>query len=200
MLPFLMFSSTDSLTSWPMPSVSLTSIATISSVPQTLPTFSTASKHPTCRNGCNSIRFMLLLHNFWIPRGRGSRKQAKHFFSLPFWFQLYSSPTIPLTPFDATLTKNAGGWGPLLSTPPRRTAFTPTMSGRLCVILFLFLLPLPLPTRPIAWSHLRYLVTSLLLYLASQLSSRPNSMKRTSLLRRHTTGKQYPVTAPFRIK
>jgi hypothetical protein len=104
MLPFPMFSSTNPRTSRPTPSYSFTSSSATSSVPQSFPTFSTASKHPTHSNACNSIRFMHLLHSSLDTRGWGSHYQAKHFSPSPFCFQLNPLPTLPLTPSVAILT------------------------------------------------------------------------------------------------
>jgi hypothetical protein len=38
---------------------------------QSIPSFSTTSKHATHRNASNSIAFMGLLTTLWIPGGRG---------------------------------------------------------------------------------------------------------------------------------
>lgn len=185
MLPFLMFSSTDSPTFWPTPSVSLTSIAATSRAPQTLPAFSTASERPTCRNGCNSIRFMLLLHNFRTPRGWGFPKQARRDFSSPP-APLPTQPLAHCSPnsFRCNAYKKHRGATPLCASSAN------SASRR-----YLFSSP-DLLFRSLR----RYIVASLLPAVASQLSSPPKSMKRTSLLWRHTPCKLYPVTAPYRIK
>jgi hypothetical protein len=123
MLPFPMFSPTNP----PIPSLTLSlssaSFAIATSVTQTLPTFSTASKHPTHSNPSNSSHFMRLHRNLWIPGGGGFSSELA---ILP---RSLFRVTSPLTPVSATLTKFTGEGDPLFSGLPLRTL-------RLCVVLF----------------------------------------------------------------
>jgi len=62
---------------------------------QTLPLFSTASKHRTHRNACNSNFFMGLLHSSLYTRGGGiclSLRGSPHSAPLRYPFPLFASP------------------------------------------------------------------------------------------------------------
>jgi hypothetical protein len=126
-LQFSMFSSPNQPASRLKPYFCSTTSATESSVPQILPTFSTAAKCAIRRNACNSIRFMPLLHNFRTPRGWGSHDQARHFFSSSFCFRIDPLTHFSTNSFRCNAYKKHGG--PLLSARPQRTLC-------LCVILF----------------------------------------------------------------
>jgi hypothetical protein len=71
---------------------------------QTLPTFSTPSKHRAHSNARKSIPFMRLLHDSLDTRGPGCQLHATRFFRSTFLPRLNLPHSVPLTPFPATLT------------------------------------------------------------------------------------------------
>jgi hypothetical protein len=72
---------------------------------QTLPTFSTPSKHRAHSNARKSIPFMRLLHDSLDTRGPGCQLHATRFFRSTFLPRLNLPYSVPLTPFPATLTR-----------------------------------------------------------------------------------------------
>jgi hypothetical protein len=70
---------------------------------QSLPTFSTASKHSTCGIACNMIRFMCLLHSSHHTPGGGAQSQAVPLFRSRLCLQFKLPRAAPLTAFGAIL-------------------------------------------------------------------------------------------------
>ena len=157
-----------------VPSFFSTSFTSRSPFAQTLPTFSTPSKHRLHSNACNSSLLMFLLHTSLYTRGVRLLSQPKYLFPSLSRFLPSSSTTSPATPFFATLTAS-----------PQHAENSATLS------------PFPATlTRPVTLNS----------FVCHSYKKHPgwgapsSSMKRILLFWRHTTCKQYLVSAPSRIR
>jgi hypothetical protein len=98
---------------------------------QTLPTFSTPSKHRAHSKTRNSIPFMCLLHTSLDTPGGGYLLARKPFYHSTFSSRSHSRPAARLTPFLATLTdssqlaENAATLSPFPATLTRHVNHNP---------------------------------------------------------------------------
>ena len=166
--------------------------ATSPSTTQSLPLFSTPSKHRPHTNPCNSIPFTHLRTTLITPRGGGRHPQPLN----PMSANVDAASSI--SPLFATLAENTrGGVSPLSPLLCATSAFSAPLR-----YLSPFLSRWPLATPPLRLhgpAALRpYLITSLSHYILTSLLLPP--MKRFLPLWRHTPCKQYPVAAPLRSR